>query len=48
MLTNQLVVILNLNSRVLQKLHLSYLIKEILKRTKKLSYLYMTSLDERK
>ena len=48
MLTNQLVVILNLNSRVLQKLHLSYVLKEILRRKKKLSYLYMTSLDERK
>ena len=51
--TNQLVEILNFNSRVLQKLYLSHLFKEInlLRRTMNLSCLYMnvnTSLDERK
>ena len=51
MLTNQLADILNFNSGLLQKLHLSHLLKEILRRTTNLSCLYMnvsTSLDERK
>ena len=53
MLTNQLADILNFNSRVLRKLHLSHLLKEInlLRRTMNLSCLYMnvkTSLDETK
>ena len=52
MLTNQLVVILNFNSRVLQKAapSKSPTQKEInlLRRTTNLSCLYMTSLDERK
>ena len=51
--TNQLADILNFNSRVLQKLHLSHLLKEInlLRGTTNFSCLYMnvnTSLDETK